>query len=271
VPELPEVETIRRDLVPRVVGRRFTAVEVMAGAEKVVALPSPAEFRRALPGLRIEGIERRGKYLLFSLSDGRYLIVHLRMTGALIHRSAGAPADGYLRVRFSLDDKTELRYTDLRKLGMMWLVDDPTLVVGKLGPDALEALLPTTLRSLLAGRRAPIKVVLMDQARLAGLGNIYADEALFEAGVHPRRPAGSLAWDEVERLHRAVGEVLREAMGHRGSSFRDYVDAEGKEGMHQLHVKVYRRSGEPCHVCGAAIERIKLGGRSSHFCPHCQR
>jgi formamidopyrimidine-DNA glycosylase len=271
VPELPEVETIRRDLVPHVVGRRFTAVEVMPGAEKVVALPSAAEFRRALPGLRIEGIERRGKYFLFPLSDGRHLIVHLRMTGALIHRPEGAPVDGYLRVRLSLDDKTELRYTDLRKLGMMWLVDDPTLVVGKLGPDALEALLPATLRSLLAGRRAPIKVVLMDQARLAGLGNIYADEALFLAGVHPRRPAGSLGTDEVERLHGAVGEVLREAMGHRGSSFSDYVDAEGKEGMHQLHVKVYRRSGEPCLVCGAAIERIKLGGRSSHFCPHCQR
>ena len=271
MPELPEVETIRLDLLPHVVGRQFTGVEVMAGAEKVVALPSAAEFRRALPGLRIEGIERRGKYFLFPLSDGRHLIVHLRMTGALIHRSAGAPAEGYLRVRFLLDDKTELRYTDLRKLGMMWLVDDPTLVVGKLGPDALEALLPATLRSLLAGRRAPIKVVLMDQARLAGLGNIYADEALFLAGVHPRRPAGSLGTDEVERLHGAVGEVLREAMGHRGSSFRDYVDAEGKEGMHQLHVKVYRRSGEPCHVCGAAIERIKLGGRSTHFCPHCQR
>jgi formamidopyrimidine-DNA glycosylase len=270
MPELPEVETIRRDLVPHVVGRRFTAVEVLPGAEKVVAVPSPAEFRRALPGLRMEGVERRGKYLLFPLSDGRYLIVHLRMTGALIHRQEGAPADGYLRIRFSLDDKTELRYTDLRKLGLMWLVDDPTLVVGKLGPDALEALLPTTLRSLLDGRRAPIKVVLMDQARLAGLGNIYADEALFRAGVHPRRPAGSLRVAEIERLHRAVGEVLREAMGHRGSSFRDYVDAEGREGEHQRHVKVYRRSGEPCYVCGTAIERIKLGGRSTHFCPRCQ-
>jgi len=271
LPELPEVETIRRDLLLHVVGRRFTAVEVMSGAEKVVAAPSPAEFRRALPGLRIEGVERRGKYLLFPLSDGRYLIVHLRMTGALIHRLPGAAADGYLRVRLSLDDKTELRYTDLRKLGMMWLVDDPTLVVGKLGPDALEGLALEMLRSRLDGRTAPVKVVLMDQARLAGLGNIYADEALFLAGVHPRRPAGSLAADEVERLHGAVGKVLREAMGHRGSSFRDYVDAEGREGEHQKHVKVYRRAGEPCYNCGAVIERIKLGGRSTHFCPHCQR
>ena len=271
MPELPEVETIRRDLLPHVVGRRFTAVEVMPGAEKVVAAPSPAEFRRALPGLRIEGVERRGKYLLFPLSDGRHLIVHLRMTGALIHRSTGAADDGYLRVRLSLDDKTELRYTDSRKLGMMWLVDDPTLVVGKLGPDALEALLPTTLRSLLDGRTAPIKVLLMDQARLAGLGNIYADEALFQAAIHPRRPAGSLTADEADRLHGAVGKVLREAMSHRGSSFRDYVDAEGREGEHQRHVKVYRRTGQPCYNCGAIIERIKLGGRSTHFCPHCQK
>ena len=271
MPELPEVETIRRDLAARVVGRRFTAVEVMPGAEKVVALPSPAEFVRALPGLRIEGIERRGKYLLLPLSDGRHLIVHLRMTGALILRPTGAPAEGYLRVRLSLDDKTELRYTDLRKLGMMWLVDDPALVVGGLGPDALEALLPETLRSLLDGRKAPVKMVLMDQRRLAGLGNIYADEALFVAGVRPQRPAGSLTGAQVKRLHRAVGEVLREAMGHRGTSFRDYVDGEGKEGEHQLHVKVYRRSGEPCYVCGVPIERIKLGGRSSHFCPRCQK
>ena len=193
------------------------------------------------------------------------------MTGALIRRPAGAPGDAYLRVRFPLDNKTELRYTDLRKLGMMWLVVDPTLVVGKLGPDALEALQPTTLRSLLDGRRAPVKAVLMDQRRLAGLGNIYADEALFLAGVRPTRPGGSLTADEVERLHGAIGEVLREAMGHRGSSFSDYVDGEGKEGMHQLHVKAYRRTGEPCHVCGAAIERVKVGGRSSHFCPHCQK
>ncbi len=271
MPELPEVETIRRDLLPHVVGRRFTAVEVLPGAERVAAAPSPAELGRALPGLRIEGVERWGKYLLFPLSDGRYLIVHLRMTGALIHRRQGAPADRYLRVRLALDDKTELRYTDLRKLGMMCLVVDPTLVVGKLGPDALEALLPTTLRSLLAGRRPPVKVVLMDQTRLAGLGNIYADEALFVAGVDPRRPAGSLTVDEVERLHGAVGKVLREAIGHRGSSFRDYVDAQGRAGEHQMHVKVYRRSGEPCCVCGAIVERVKVGGRSTHFCPRCQK
>lgn len=271
MPELPEVETIRQDLLPRVVGRSLVGVSVSPDAPRLVRWPSPAEFCRALPGLRIEDIFRRGKYLLFHLSDGRYLIVHLRMTGALLHRPRGAPADAHLRAVFSLDDGSELRYTDLRKLGTMWLVEDPEPVVGELGPDALNGLTTDMLRSLIESRSAPIKVVLMDQSALAGLGNVYSEEALFVAGVHPQRPARSLTDEEVARLRKAIGEVLLEAMGHRGSSFRDYVDAEGREGQHQWHVKVYRRTGEPCYNCGALIERIKLGGRSTHFCPRCQR
>ena len=271
VPELPEVETIRRDLLSRVVGRTFRRVRISPGAERIVRWPSPAEFARALAGQRIEHISRRGKYLLFHLSDGRYLIVHLRMTGALLHRPKDAPEEPYLRISLSLDDSNELRYTDLRKLGNMWLVEEAEPIVGKLGPDALEGVTPQTLRSLIDGRSASIKAVLMDQAALAGLGNIYSEEALFLAGIHPRRPAESLAADELSRLHKAIGDALLEAMGHRGSSFRDYVDAEGREGQHQWHVKVYRRTGEPCYNCGTPIERIKVGGRSTHFCPLCQR
>jgi formamidopyrimidine-DNA glycosylase len=271
VPELPEVETIRRDLLPRVVGRTFSHIRIVPGAERIVQWPSPTEFCRALTGRRIEDICRRGKYLLFHLSDGRWLIVHLRMTGALLHRPKDAPEDPYLRICLSLDDKSELRYTDLRKLGSMWLVEGSEPIVGKLGPDALEGLTPHAMRSLLDGRSAPTKAVLMDQRALAGLGNIYSEEALFAAGIHPARSAKSLTGDEVERLHKAVGEVLLEAMGHRGSSFRDYVDAEGREGQHQWHVKVYRRTGEPCYTCSTPIERIKVSGRSTHFCPRCQR
>jgi formamidopyrimidine-DNA glycosylase len=271
VPELPEVETIRRDLLPRLVGRAFSGVRVLPGAERVLQCPSPAEFCRALPGRRIEDISRRGKYLLFHLSDGRHLVVHLRMTGALLHRRKGAADDPYLRISFSLDDSSELRYTDLRKLGSMWLVEEPEAIVGKLGPDALEGLTWQTLRALTDGRSAAIKAVLMDQRALAGLGNIYSEEALFAGGIHPRRPAESLAGDELRRLGKAIREVLLEAMGHRGSSFRDYVDAEGHEGRHQWHVKVYRRTGEPCYSCGTPIERIKVSGRSTHFCPRCQR
>jgi formamidopyrimidine-DNA glycosylase len=271
VPELPEVETIRRDLLSRVVGRTFGQVRILPGAERIVRWPSAAEFARALPGRRIEDVSRRGKYLLFRLSDGRYLIVHLRMTGAILHRPKDAQDDPYLQICFSLDDSSQLRYTDLRKLGSMWLVEEPEPIVGKLGPDALEGLTWRALRSLTDGRSAPIKAVLMDQHALAGLGNIYSEEALLLAGIHPRRPAKSLAADELRRLAKAIREVLLEAMGHRGSSFRDYVDAEGREGQHQWYVKVYRRTGEPCFNCGTPIERIKVGGRSTHFCPRCQR
>jgi formamidopyrimidine-DNA glycosylase len=271
VPELPEVETIRRDLLSRVVGRSFTGVHVLPGAERIVRWPSPAEFARGLLGRRIEDVSRRGKYLLFRLFDGRYLVMHLRMTGAILHRLKEAPEDPYLRICFSLDDSSELRYTDLRKLGSMWLVEEPGPIVGKLGPDALEGLTWRTLRSLTDGRTASIKAVLMDQQALAGLGNIYSEEALFMVGIHPRRPAKSLTAEELRRLHKAIGEVLLEAMGHRGSSFRDYVDAEGRAGQHQWHVKVYRRTGERCYNCGTLIERIKVSGRSTHFCPRCQR
>ncbi|MDP2950149.1 MAG: bifunctional DNA-formamidopyrimidine glycosylase/DNA-(apurinic or apyrimidinic site) lyase [Chloroflexota bacterium] len=279
MPELPEVETIRRDLLPRVVGRTITHVYLSPDAPRLVRWPSPAEFCRALPGQRIEAISRRGKYLLFHLSDGpacrqarRYLIVHLRMTGVLLHRDQDAPADAYLRAVLALDHGDELRYTDFRKLGTMWLTDDPHSVVGRLGPDVLDqAFTVAVLRSLLDRRSAPIKAVLMDQGALAGLGNIYSEEALFLAGVHPQRPAKSLSDDDVTRLHRAIGEVLAEALGHRGSSFRDYVDAEGRQGRHQWHVKVYRRTDEPCYTCGTQIERVKVGGRSTHFCPRCQK
>jgi formamidopyrimidine-DNA glycosylase len=271
MPEFPEVETIRRDLLSRVVGRTFSHIRVLPGAERIVQWPSPAEFCRGLAGRRIEDISRRGKYLLFHLSDGRFLIIHLRMTGAVLHRSKDAPEDPYLRICFSVDDSSELRYTDLRKLGSMWLVEEPGPIVGKLGPDALEGLTWRTLRSLTDGRTASIKSVLMDQQALAGLGNIYSEEALFVAGIHPRRPAKSLTADELRRLGKAIREVLLEAMGHRGSSFRDYVDAEGRAGQHQWHVKVYRRTGEPCYNCGTPIERIKVSGRSTHFCPRCQR
>jgi formamidopyrimidine-DNA glycosylase len=271
VPELPEVETIRLDLQPRVVGRTFNHIRILPGAERIVQRPSPAEFCRALPGRHIENISRRGKYLLFHLSDGRCLIVHLRMTGAILHRAKDAPEDPYLQICFSMDDNSELRYTDLRKLGSMWLVEEREAIVGKLGPDALEGLTWQTLRSLTDGRSACIKAVLMDQQALAGLGNIYSEEALFRVGIDPRRSAKSLTSDDLRRLSKAIREVLLEAMGHRGSSFHDYVDAEGREGQHQWHVKVYRRTGEPCYNCGTPIERIKVSGRSTHFCPRCQR
>ena len=272
MPELPEVETIRRDLLPALRGRAFTGASVSADAPRLVQAPSPADFARLLPGRRIEDISRRGKFLVFHLSSGLYLIVHLRMTGALLLRQAGAPADRYVRAVLSLDDGNELRFSDLRKFGAMWLVPDTSPVLGRLGPEPMDGgLTSALLRELTARRRVPIKSLLLDQRALAGLGNIYADEALFAAGLHPQRPASGLSDAEVERLHEAILRVLTAALGDRGSSFRDYVDASGREGMHQLRVRVFRRTGQPCYVCGRAIKRVRVGGRSTHYCPKCQR
>ncbi len=271
MPELPEVETIRRDLTPLVLGRTIMEAWVSPDAPKLVQLLPPDELCRALAGQRIDDLARRGKYLLFRLASGLVWVVHLRMTGSLQQSTSGCPADPYLRARFRLDDGSWLCYRDLRKLGLIWLVDDESTVVGKLGPEPLgEEFGPQDLRRLLL-RSAPVKSVLLDQAAIAGIGNIYADEALFVAGINPRRAARGLSRQASDRLHAAIRQVLVEAMGNRGSSFRDYVDSAGQEGKHQLHVRVFRRTGQPCSECGTPIRRVKVGGRSTHFCPRCQR
>ncbi len=272
MPELPEVETIRRDLATRIVGRQVVEARVSPDAPRLVQGEAADLFCRRLTGRAIEEVARRGKYLLLRLDGGPTWIVHLRMTGGLIHARGGCPDERFLRARFRLDDGSELCYVDMRKLGTMWLVDDESEVVGKLGPEPLgEGFGPEELRELLAKRPAPVKVVLMDQRAVAGIGNIYADEALFEAGIRPRKAALNVSRKAAERLHGAIRRVLAEALGDRGSSFRDYVDAAGEQGTHQLRVKVFRRTGEPCYVCGTAIKRVKVGGRSTHYCPRCQR
>jgi formamidopyrimidine-DNA glycosylase len=276
MPELPEVETIRRDLLPHVVGRIITGFRLAPGASRVIRDVPLDALAASIVGRRIGDLTRRGKYLLFRL-DGEpapvYLVVHLRMTGSLLYRPPRAdPVDAHIRAVITLDDGSELRYADLRKLGQMWLVDSPQEAVGALGPEPLDAAFTAAgLWDVLSRRKAPVKAVLLDQHAIAGLGNIYTDEALFAARIHPLRPANALTDQEVRRLHRAIRRVLNGALGNRGSSFRDYVDAAGREGTHQLRVKVFRRTGQPCYVCGAEIARIKVGGRSTHFCPHCQR
>jgi formamidopyrimidine-DNA glycosylase len=272
MPELPEVETIRRDLTPRIVGRTVAEAWVSPDAPKLVQDEPADAFCRRLAGRRIQELDRRGKYLLVRLEGGLTWIVHLRMTGSFIHTREGWAGERFLRARFRLDDGAELCYLDLRKLGTMWLVEDESKVVGKLGPEPLgEAFGPRELHRLLAKRSAPVKAVLLDQGAIAGIGNIYADEALFEAGIRPSKQARRLSRVAAERLHQAVRKVLAEALEDRGSSFRDYVDAEGEQGMHQLRVKVFRRTGGPCYVCGTAIKRVRVGGRSTHYCPKCQR
>ena len=276
MPELPEVETIRRDLESRVLGRRVTALHVAPDTGKPVPVikgTDESTFREGVVGATIEDVGRRGKYLVLRLDTGAMVVVHLRMTGALLHRTADAEPDRYLRAVLTLDDGTELRFTDLRKFGGLWLVDDISQAMSQqLGPEPLDE--DFTLDSLADGlrnRKAPVKSILLDQRRIAGIGNIYADEACFEAGIEPRRTGASLTDAEVEALHAAVRNVLLFGVESRGASFRDYQDADGKSGSMQMHVKVFRRTGKPCYVCGTTIERVKVGGRSTHFCPKCQR
>jgi formamidopyrimidine-DNA glycosylase len=270
MPELPEVETIRRDLEPHLVGRTVRRVEIPPDRVPVLEGIDEASFREGVTGARIDALSRRGKYLLFELDTGDKLVVHLRMTGKLL--LPHAPLAGHLRATFWLDDGSTLRFTDLRKFGRMWLMPSLSPLFDKLGPEPLaDAFSVETLASALAGRKAPVKALILDQRRIAGIGNIYADEALFAAGVLPTRPGGDLSPAEVARLHAAVRSVLVRGVESRGASFRDYVDAEGQSGGMQMLVQVFRRTGKPCCVCGALIERCKVGGRATHYCPTCQK
>jgi formamidopyrimidine-DNA glycosylase len=272
MPELPEVETIRRDLLPLVSGRTITEATISPNAPRLVQLIPPEEFCRQIAGRRIEDISRRGKYLLLHLTGGLYWIVHLRMTGRLFHRESGCPEGPHLRATFRLDTGASLCFVDLRKFGTMWLIDDPEIVVSKLGPEPLsDDFTVDYLRSILKRRSAPVKSVLLDQAAIAGVGNIYADEACYNAGVNPRKSANKLSKQKAEALHAGVRQALLDALGDRGSSFDDYVDGRGSKGAHQLNVRVFRRTGEPCFICGRPIRRGKVGGRSTHYCPRCQR
>ena len=273
MPELPEVETIRRDLLRFLVGRTIVEAEVSANAPRLIKWPPSSEqFCRELVGQRITDISRRGKYLAVHLEGGRFWVIHLRMTGALLHRPGGCLAQPFVRASFRLDDESWLCFRDMRKFGMMWLVDDFSTVNPDLGPEPLEEGFGLKeFAATLKRRSAPIKAVLLDQTVLAGVGNIYADEALFAAGVRPTRSASTLTKPAVTKLHQGVQDVLHAALGDRGSSFSDYVDASGRQGGHQLNVRVFRRTREPCYVCGTEIRRIKVGGRSTHYCPRCQK
>lgn len=276
MPELPEVETLRRDLERTILGRITTALWIAPDVPRLVQGITPDELRPRLIGARFEAVDRRGKLLIFRLNDERgYLLLHRRMSGNLLHRRYGAPADPYTRLVLSLDDDSELRFVDLRKFGRLWLVDDPTKITADLGPEPLEETFTIeTLAEALGRRQSPIKAVLLDQTAIAGLGNLYADESLFLAGVHPRRPSAGLTLEHLAALHRGIREALAKGLHDRGSSLgsslRDHINLDGSPGEHQHHVHVFRRTGQPCLRCGIAIQRIKVGGRSTHFCPHCQ-
>jgi formamidopyrimidine-DNA glycosylase len=274
MPELPEVETIRRRLAPVLEGATIERAEI---ADPRLTRPvDPALVADALRGERIEALDRRGKYLLWRLSSGRTLVVHLRMTGSLRHASDGElPEDAYRRATLALDTGAAVGYRDVRRFGTWELLDEGHLrpyLDARLGPEPLAGSFTASRLAALAARRTtPVKAFLLDQRRIAGVGNIYADEALWRAQIHPLRPAGELSGDELGRLHRALRAVLRKGIERQGSTLRDYVTPDGDGGAMQHEFHVYGRFGEPCDRCGRPIERIVVGGRGTWFCPHCQR
>lgn len=272
MPELPEVETVRRTLYPRVVGREITRVEVLTPRQ--VYHPDPETFRAELEGARFTDIERRGKYLIFHLGPVR-LVAHLRMSGHLYVAEPEQERQKHLHVVFHLDNATELRYDDQRKFGGFHLLgphgEGMPPGLAKLGPEPLSSeFTPAVLGAALAGRRTPIKAALLNQALVAGLGNIYADEALFCARIHPERQAASLDPHEVERLHGCIRRVLALAIAKRGTTFSLYSDGEGKSGDMYDELQVFDRTGEPCPVCGTPIIKIAVAQRGTHICPRCQ-
>ena len=277
MPELPEVETYVRVLEPLLTGKTVLNVEVRW--PRTIAAPDAALFADLIRGRRFASFDRRGKYILLGLDSGENLIVHLRMTGELrVHppptpdaSSDPASADKHTHVLFDLNTREQLRFRDTRKFGRIWLVEDTASVIGKLGPEPLdEAFVPQTLAQTLAGRKANIKSLLLNQALLAGVGNIYADESLFRARIDPRRAGGSLALEEIERLHLALRDVLLAGIEAQGSSIQNYAPPTGAKGGFQEQFQVFRRSGEPCFACGTPINRTVLAQRSTHFCPACQ-
>lgn len=272
MPELPEVETVRRTLYDKVVGQTVERVEIITARQ--VYHPDPDTFRAELEGARFTDIERRGKWLLFKLGN-LTLVGHLRMSGHLFVCDPDRPRDKHTHVIFHLGNGTELRYEDQRKFGGFHLLgpngEGMPPGLAELGPEPLsDEFTPERLRAALAGRKTPIKAALLNQSLVAGLGNIYVDEALFCAEVHPERAADSLEPPEVDRLHGCIRSVLTRAVEKRGTTFSLYFDGEGAEGDMYDELNVFDRAGEPCPRCGTPIIKLAVAQRGTHVCPACQ-
>ncbi|MCC7165028.1 MAG: DNA-formamidopyrimidine glycosylase [Anaerolineae bacterium] len=292
MPELPEVETTVRDLRPHLIGRTIQRAAVTW--DRTVAHPAPNAFKKEIVGYTITGITRRGKYLVFALEkqpgaqlrqardrraayaaqqpalDSRFLIVHLRMTGQFGFHEPRVKRDKHQHVHLLLDDGRELRFHDFRKFGRWWLVDNPEHVVGKLGPEPLDMTKREFLKRLRA-RRGHIKPLLLNQTFIAGVGNIYADESLWYAKIHPLRDATMLTDQEASDLYNAIRKVFRKAIGVGGTSFdATYKRINGQSGEFQEDLRVVGRAGEPCYRCETPIVKTVVGQRGTYYCPNCQ-
>lgn len=270
MPELPEVETVVRGLRAPLVGRAMLGM--WHDWERALHSPSPGEFAARIRQQRVRGIGRRGKYILIDLERDT-LVIHLKMSGRLYVAPAGQAqdADRWVHVRFDLDGGLQLRFSDMRKFGRVYLSDDVNRLLGHLGPEPLEpAFSLAHFRAGLRGRKRSIKAHLLDQEIVAGIGNIYADEALFRAGIHPNCMAQHLTHDDAERLHQTIRDALRAGIQHEGASINWYRKADGGKGESQKHFFVYGRMDLACHQCGEIINKIRVAQRGTHFCPNCQ-
>src|SRR5437763_16219370 len=274
MPELPEVETVRAGLEPKLLGRRLERVEILD--PRVTRPVDPVEVAAELEGERIAALDRRGKYLIVRFGTGRVLLIHLRMTGQLLHANGDSlPAeDAHRRAVVRLDDGSDVVYRDVRRFGT-WLLVEPeeigTYLDDRVGHEPLaRAFTPKRLGEALARRQAPVKAALLDQRRLAGIGNIYADEALWRARIHPLRPSGKLTQDETRALHRGIRAALKAGIARQGATLSTYRTPDGGRGLMQHEFKVYGRADEPCERCGTPIEKIRAAGRGTWYCPACQ-
>lgn len=274
MPELPEVETIRLGLEPHLVGRRFERAEI---ADARLTRPhDPIETAAELTGETVSALERRGKYLVVRFESGRVLLIHLRMTGSLLLLRDGVASenDPYRRAVVRLDNGADVAYRDVRRFGT-WLLLEPgelePYLATRVGAEPLgRSLTAGSLVERLAKRKAPLKAIVLDQRVFAGVGNIYADEALWWARLHPLRPGHEVSQDELKTLVKAIRRALRLGIARQGATLRDYRGADGAEGSMQSEFRVYGREGEPCLRCGTPIEKTRAGGRGTWYCPNCQ-
>lgn len=270
MPELPEVETVVRDLRPLLVGRRITAIEV---GKKALRTKWSRAWQAQILGQRVEAIDRRGKWILVELSSP-WLLVHLGMTGQFTVAPGQLPRASHTHVVFTLDNEDELRFRDIRRFGSVTLFPNRNELEAffeksRLGPEPF-VLNPASWRDALRATQRSLKAILLDQTVVAGVGNIYADETLYEAKLHPAIPGRAITPRQAERLRLAMAKVLERAIERRGSSIRDYVGGSGLRGQYQEEFRVYGRTDEPCSRCRTSIGRMVLAGRSTHFCPKCQ-
>lgn len=309
MPELPEVETIKRGLAEHVVGQKITGVKrkwaktLQDGGRHPAVPATPAQIKKHVIGAKVTGLRRRGKVLIIDLDNGYSLLFHLKMTGQIVFESdnsktalrakgeglsqrfaGGHPTkslesklpDRSTRIIFELNDGSKLFFNDQRKFGWIKLVStreaDKDKLLARLGPEPLEAAFDVSeFIAAVKRRKAPIKAVLLDQNTVAGVGNIYADEALHKAKIHPATRANEVSKAKLAKLHQAVVDVIEDSLKYGGTTFTNYVNHLGKKGDYLKHARVFRRQGEPCPVCGTTIEKIRVAGRGTHICPKCQR